>query len=81
MMESLKQRISKYLIDYRRDKEEAIKDLEKKSSNFKEFKEELIKNDIVSEEELLIIFSREYKIPYLDLEKYHLPKENKELLP
>ncbi|MCM8773216.1 MAG: GspE/PulE family protein [Candidatus Omnitrophica bacterium] len=80
-MESLKQRISKYLIDYRREKKEVIRDLEKKSSNFKEFKEELIKNNIVSEEELLIIFSREYKIPYLDLDKYHLPKENKELLP
>ena len=40
----------------------------------------MVKNNIVKEEDILIVLSREYKMPYLDLDKYRLSKENKALL-
>ena len=80
-MESLKQRIAKYLIEYKKDKAEIIKEIDEKSISLKDFKDNIIKNNIVSEEELILIFCREFRIPYLDLDKYRLPQDNKNLLP
>ncbi|RKY38734.1 MAG: secretion system protein E [Candidatus Omnitrophota bacterium] len=80
-MESLKEKIRKRIIEYKKEKKEKIEELDKEFSNFYEFRNKLIEENILSEEELLLILSQEYKIPYLDLDKYRVPKENKNLLP
>ncbi|OQX81328.1 MAG: hypothetical protein B6D56_02615 [Candidatus Omnitrophica bacterium 4484_70.1] len=80
-MESLKEKIKKRIIEYKKDKKEKIEELDKEFSNFYEFRNKLIEEDILSEEELLLILSQEYKIPYLDLDKYRIPKENRNFLP
>ncbi|MDD4955636.1 MAG: GspE/PulE family protein, partial [Candidatus Omnitrophica bacterium] len=51
------------------------------SSNYDVFRHLLIDNHLVTEEELLLIFSKEFKIPFLDLKKYKVPYKNKDLLP
>jgi len=80
-MISLKERIIKHILDYKKVPESIIKDIETKSISFQEFKNNLIKNNIVSEEDILLILSREYKMPYLDLDKYRVSPENKNFLP
>jgi type IV pilus assembly protein PilB len=50
-------------------------------SNYESFRRFLIDNSIITEEELLLIFSEEFKAPYLDLKKYKVPSHNKDLLP
>ena len=80
IMESLKKRFIQYLVEYKNIEKDILCAIEEKSSNFKEFKDNLVKNNIVKEEDILIVLSREYKMPYLDLDKYRLSKENKALL-
>ena len=80
MRESLKEKIKKRIIASQEAKEK-IERIDKESQSFYEFKERIIKENIISEEELLLILSQEYRLPYLDLDKYKIPKENKDLLP
>ncbi len=80
MRESLKDKIKKRIIASEEVKEK-IEKIDKESHSFYEFKEKIIKEKIISEEELLLILSQEYRLPYLDLDKYKVPKENKDLLP
>lgn len=80
-MESLKDRITRHILESKDVKKETIKEIDKKSANFYEFREQLIKRSIISDEEILLFLSREYKIPYLDLDKYRLSAESKDLLP
>ncbi|MFH1771591.1 MAG: ATPase, T2SS/T4P/T4SS family [Candidatus Omnitrophota bacterium] len=51
------------------------------SKNFNELKEKLIEKNITTEEEILLILSKTYKLPYFDLSKYKISLANKELLP
>lgn len=80
MRESLKDKIKKRIITSKEAKEK-IEKIDKETHSFYEFKEKIIKEKIISEEELLLILSQEYRLPYLDLDKYKVPKENKDLLP
>ena len=79
-MESLKERFIKYLVEYNKLKDEDIRNIAENSPTFNDFKSNLIKHNVVKEEDILIAFSREYKMPYLDLDKYRLNKENKNLI-
>ncbi|MDD5584579.1 MAG: ATPase, T2SS/T4P/T4SS family [Candidatus Omnitrophica bacterium] len=45
------------------------------------FRHALLANNLITEEELLFIFSKEFKIPFLDLKKYKISAKNQELLP
>ncbi len=80
-MESLKERFIKYLVGCKKLKEKDIRDIAESSSTFNDFRSNLIKRNVATEEDILIALSREYKMPYLDLDKYHLNKENKSLIP
>ncbi|OPX28365.1 MAG: hypothetical protein B1H08_06005 [Candidatus Omnitrophica bacterium 4484_171] len=79
-MESLKERFIKYLIEYKKLKEEDLRNIAKDSPAFNDFRSNLIKHNLVKEEDILIALSREYRMPYLDLDKYRLNKENKNLI-
>jgi len=79
-MESLRERIIKYVKKSKKIDEKALDKIDQNFSSFREFKENLIKENIVNEEEILLFLSREYKIPYLDLDRYRLSTESKELM-
>jgi len=80
-MESLQERFIKHIVEYKGIKEDSVRSIAQESANFSEFKNNLIKYNIVNEEDILLILSKEYQMPYLDLDKYRLNKDNKNLLP
>lgn len=80
-MRSLKERILQHITELKDVSFDLVKDIESKSHNFNELKLNLINNSVVSEEEILLILSKEYKMPYLDLDKYRVVHENKDLIP
>ncbi|MDP2923386.1 MAG: GspE/PulE family protein [Candidatus Omnitrophota bacterium] len=51
------------------------------AKDYDNFKRLLIESNLITEEELLLIFSKEFRMPFLDLKKYRVPYKNKELLP
>ncbi len=79
-MESLQERIARLILEYKNVDEEVVRRIKDKSRNFREFKDNLIKEGVVSEEEVLLILSREYNMPYLDLAKYRVSPANRNLL-
>jgi len=77
---SLKNKILSYIQANKSINKHVLKSIEE-SPNYDVFKRLLIDNHLVTEEELLLIFSKEFKIPFLDLKKYKVPYKNKDLLP
>ncbi|MCK9615269.1 MAG: GspE/PulE family protein [Candidatus Omnitrophica bacterium] len=77
---SLKNKILSYIQANKSINKHVLKSIEG-ASNYDIFKHLLIDNHLVTEEELLLIFSKEFKIPFLDLKKYKVPYKNKDLLP
>jgi len=77
---SLKNKILSYIQKNKNINKHVLKSIEE-SANYDVFKRLLIDNHLVTEEELLLIFSKEFKIPFLDLKKYKVPYKNKDLLP
>ncbi len=80
-MESLKERIIRNILLKGNADRKVLDEISGNYPNFNDFKEALIRDNIVSREDILLIFSKEYKIPYLDLDKYRFSSENKKLLP
>ncbi|MCD6583241.1 MAG: hypothetical protein J7K71_00940, partial [Candidatus Omnitrophica bacterium] len=80
-MESLRERILKDVVERKGVNKSILDRINKESKNIYQLKENLIKNNIVSEEEILLIFSKELKIPFFDLGKYKVSSENKEIIP
>jgi type IV pilus assembly protein PilB len=80
-MESLKDKVIKSILSKKNVDKELVAKISKESASFQELKEKLIKNNIICEEDILLIFSKEYRFPYFDLDKYNIPPENKNLLP
>jgi type IV pilus assembly protein PilB len=76
--------VKEKIIDYiRKNKElssQALKAIES-TPDYGSFKHFLLENNFISEEDLLLIFSKEFRMPFLDLKKYRVPYKNKELLP
>lgn len=79
-MESLKDRIAKKILEIKADKRKAIEQFAKTAATLKELNDNLIKNNIVSEEEILQILANEYKLQYIDLERMSLSPDNKNLI-
>jgi type IV pilus assembly protein PilB len=77
---SLKNKILSYIQTGKSINKHVLKSIEE-SPNYDVFRRLLIENRLVTEEELLLIFSKEFKIPFLDLKKYKVPYKNKDLLP
>ena len=57
-----------------------LADISEKATSYKDFKQMLIESNLIDEEALLALFSKELKIPFLDLKKYKIPFKNRELL-
>lgn len=77
---NLKDKILSYIRANKTISKNILKAIEE-SSSYDIFKRMLVDNNLISEEELLLIFSKEFKIPFLDLKKYKVPYKNKDLLP
>lgn len=78
---AIKNIILSYIEKNKKCDKSRLSDINKKSSGYDDFKRRLIENEFISEEELLLIFSKELKIPFLDLKKYKIPHNSQELLP
>ncbi|MDD5069163.1 MAG: GspE/PulE family protein [Candidatus Omnitrophica bacterium] len=51
------------------------------TKDYKSFKHLLIRKNLSTEEDLLLLFSKEFKMPFLDLKRYKISFKNKEYLP
>lgn len=79
-MESLKERIIKSILASKKLDKGLVEKIASTSTDFKEFRDSLIRNNILNDEDILLIFAREYRMPYLDLDKYKVSKENKTII-
>ncbi|MDD5194625.1 MAG: GspE/PulE family protein [Candidatus Omnitrophica bacterium] len=61
--------------------EQHLAEIIEQTKDYDSFRKILLENNLTSEEELLFIFSKEFRIPFLDLKKYRISPKNKELLP
>ena len=74
----------KILERIRKDKnldKKLLTDINKKTVSYKDFKQMILERNLIGEEELLLIFSKEFKMPFLDLRKYKISRKNQDLLP
>lgn len=78
---TVKEKIIKYIRENKTVDQEVLSYIGKKTSSYANFKQSLIENKLITEEELLLIFSKEFRIPFLDLTKYKITPKNKDLLP
>jgi type IV pilus assembly protein PilB len=77
---TIKEKILNYIQKNKPIGKDILKSIEE-AKDFENFKRLLIENRVTTEEELLLVFSKEFRMPFLDLKKYRIPYKNKELLP
>jgi type IV pilus assembly protein PilB len=77
---TVKEKILQYVKSKKGINQKRLSQIAQTASGYHDFKRLLIENNFIDEEELLLVFSRELKIPFLDLKKYKLPANTKELL-
>ncbi len=77
---TVKERILNYIQKNKNLDKGKLLEIEKKARSYNDLKRLLIKNKFTDEEELLLIFAKELKIPFLDLKKYKILYKNKDLL-
>ena len=78
---TIKDKILAQIQDNKKCDKKFIAGISKRANTYEELRQILTENELASEEELLLIFSKELKIPFLDLSKYKIPHKNQELLP
>ncbi|MCF7908117.1 MAG: GspE/PulE family protein [Candidatus Omnitrophica bacterium] len=78
---TIKEKIIKYIQEDKKCDKKVLIDIAKRARTYADLRSLLIESGLISEEELLLMFSKELKIPFLDLKKYKLPYKNQELLP
>ncbi|MCM8819297.1 MAG: GspE/PulE family protein [Candidatus Omnitrophica bacterium] len=77
---TIKEKILSYIQKDKEINKDILKELIE-TKDYVKFKQLLFENHICTEEDLLLIFSKELRIPFLDLKKYKISAQNKELLP
>ncbi|UCC95065.1 MAG: type II/IV secretion system protein [Candidatus Omnitrophota bacterium] len=80
-MPTLKKRIIKNILQTKDVDKALLERIADESENFQQLKENLLRNSIITEEDMLLILSKEYKFPFLDLDKYRIAAANKDILP
>ncbi len=80
-MSSLKEKILRYITEAKAVPQAEVEKINGRSRSFNELKFNLVSQDIVNEQELLLFLSRELSLPFLDLDRYRVFPENKDLLP
>ena len=78
---TIKEKILEYVQKNKDVNKKLLGEIGKKAKDYAELKNLLIENRFLDEEELLLIFSKEFRIPFLDLKKYKISHRNQELLP
>ena len=78
---TIKEKILGQIKKNKKVNQKLLAEIGKKARNYSELKSLLIENNLLDEEELLLIFSKEFKLPFLDLKKYKISHRNQELLP
>ncbi|UCD15308.1 MAG: type II/IV secretion system protein [Candidatus Omnitrophota bacterium] len=78
---TVKEKILNYIKKNKDIPQGKAREILEKSKDYGSFKRLLIENNFTTENELLLIFSKEFKMPFLDLKKYKVPYKNQELLP
>jgi type IV pilus assembly protein PilB len=78
---NIKEKILEYIKKNKNVADSKISEIAKKSTDYNTLKKLLVENNLATEEELLLIFSKEFKMPFLDLKKYKVPYKNQEFLP
>ena len=78
---TIKEKILDYIQKYKEVDKKVITEINKKSVGYNDLRRLLIEHKLITEEELLLIFSKEFKIPFLDLTKYRTPQSSRDLLP
>ena len=78
---TIKEKILEQIKKNKKVNQKLLAEIGKKARNYSELKSLLIENNLLDEEELLLIFSKEFKLPFLDLKKYKISHRNQELLP
>lgn len=78
---TIKEKILEHIQKDKKLDKKLLADINKKAVSYKDFKQMLLEKNLIDEEELLLIFSKELKIPFMDLKKYKVPYKNQELLP
>ena len=77
----LKKKILEYIQKNKEVGEGYLIKITKSVKDYPSLKRILFDNKLISEEELLLILSREFKMPFLDLKKYRISYKNSELFP
>ena len=77
----VKDKILEYIQKNKKADKKLLSDISKSVSSYQDLKQALIDNKFITEEELLLIFSKEFSVPFLDLQKYRIPQQVKDLLP
>ncbi len=77
---SIRDKILTYIIKNKEVDQDNLSRLSEGAKGYKDFKSILIEKKLITEEELILLFSEELKIPFLDLKKYKIPVKNKDLL-
>jgi len=77
---TIKDRVLEYIRKSKNLDKKVLDGINKKTTSYKDFKQMLLEKDLIDEEGLLVILSKELKIPFLDLKKYKIPFKNQELL-
>lgn len=78
---TIKEKILEYIQKSKEVDKKLLSDIQKKSGGYESFKKLIIENNLIKEEELLLFFSKELKIPFLDLKKYNVPRTNQGFMP
>ena len=77
---TIKDRVLEHIQKSKNLDKKVLDEINTKTASYKDLKKILLERNLVDEEGLLIILSRELKIPFLDLKKYKIPLKNQELL-
>jgi len=78
---NIKEKILSYIQKNKNCDQKVIADISQRAHTYDDLRRFLTEEELISEEELLLIFSKELKIPFLDLKRYKIPHKNQELLP
>jgi len=77
---NIKDKILEYIQKHSEVDEKIISDIAKRASSYDDLRRLVLENKIIKEEELLLLFSQEFSIPYLDLKKYKISPQNKDII-
>lgn len=77
----IKEKILERIIKDKNPDKKRLLDIAGKAGDYNGFRQALIENKFITEEELLFILSEEFKIPFLDINRYKVLPKNKALIP